>query len=168
MIEPLVTSHAIMALHDMDVNRNMPGNKKVKDCSNLELRTAATEIFKTEFDACEELYGSIDNLCGNVLLQIRNAGKDRHELGLLSLAVAALNIAYRNENKEVKTIIQEKIIHKGIDTSTLREQLIIEQTNDKNSYYEQYGKKDLPLSQKRYYAGQETMINKIEEVQRDS
>ena len=130
---------------------------KINDLSNKDLDMLES-INNPSIEKLDEML--VDNWCflRQALIAANSPNENLRFLArLLLVANHRLNSKYNWDN--VTTVKQI-----NVDTDRLQEELIIEKTNDKNHYKEQYGKKRLPLSQERYYEGQQDMLNKITEI----
>lgn len=151
--EPIVTSTTINKIKNMDINSGMPNNKLIINCTDKELVYAYGK-YSSVFDSCEELFGDIYNLLGNVFLQIRNAGKDGNTLYLLSMSMAAINIAL-NLQKQI-----DNKTNTEINWDEEYEKLLLARTAAKNET-KKIGHYDLSVADKAYYNGQLEMLNKL-------
>ena len=69
MKEPVYKYQIQNIIKSMDINKNMPHNKRVKECTDKELLAGYLK-FRDEFHKCKEIFGDKFNILGNLLLEI--------------------------------------------------------------------------------------------------
>ena len=138
--------------------------KMIKDRNLDELVTLIREEVTTCEDCASDLWDkNVETCLKSVTLYIReHLYMDKELLGILEgqlyiIANLSKYIEMLKDCTPVKTNYEQSILD-------LQEKLIIEKAAEKDMFKRKYGKKDMPFSQKRYFVGQQDMLDKVKAI----
>ena len=172
-------NNLIKELNNISINQLMPlsdisgKTKRILDCTRDDIQymfwreNGEHNPLITLSDKVLKLYGNMENVVGNMLLEMR-LGKNANVDVLKLLCIVSICEGYKqffsiiaDEQERNYDDIPEK---DSVAIKNLRDNMIVERANDKADYREKYGKKELPLSQERFYDGQKYMIDKVIDI----